>query len=610
MKKIGNIFIFFKKFKDKNKIHFGKNLKLTTKLSIGFLMIFVLLVAFLAVLKISNNKLIKEFRNMQSKVESIKENNSRAVFIQISSTLLTNSFFKNAILLMDTQNIYEAKSFVANALLGLDNFMETFNSVKNDQEISKLVGQIKEGIKTMYSFKEKEIEFIEKGQQSEVQLMKNNLKEVFETQIMTNLDEINFKLTPFLEELNIQNKVNIDEIVNDSANNIKVINKTDILFFSLVVFILFIILVLGFISYKSTKILINSLSKNLNHLATLQLEIQKDDDKNSTFELKFINSSLNKMVEAFKDTINKIVENSVLIKGESEKISNTVLLNGAATEEISKNISYMKNNINHSVEQAVNMAENSEKMYNEAIEMINSFDIIKNDNEKMLKEALSEKETIKNATAKVNEISDEIENNIEDVESLKIFSAEITNFIKKIYGITEQTNLLSLNAAIEAARAGEAGKGFGVVAGEIRKLAESSKCTAQEIENKIKVISDKIDYTVNNSHKSKEKMKEMNEEIERIENIFLKLMNVLVNITNSLESIYDETKEQSVSMESLKTHSKEIENIFREIFKGVDEINKTMFETSKSINSLIKVSEILVDNSEKVNQSIEKFVFL
>ena len=573
-------------------------------------MIFVLLVAFLAVLKISNNKLIKEFRNMQSKVESIKENNSRAVFIQISSTLLTNSFFKNAILLMDTQNIYEAKSFMANALLGLDNFMETFNSVKNDQEISKLVGQIKEGIKTMYSFKEKEIEFIEKGQQSEVQLMKNNLKEVFETQIMTNLDEINFKLTPFLEELNIQNKVNIDEIVNDSANNIKVINKTDILFFSLVIFILFIILVLGFISYKSTKILINSLSKNLNHLATLQLEIQKDDDKNSTFELKFINSSLNKMVEAFKDTINEIVENSVLIKGESEKISNTVLLNGAATEEISKNISYMKNNINHSVEQAVNMAENSEKMYNEAIEMINSFDIIKNDNEKMLKEALSEKETIKNATAKVNEISDEIENNIEDVESLKIFSAEITNFIKKIYGITEQTNLLSLNAAIEAARAGEAGKGFGVVAGEIRKLAESSKCTAQEIENKIKVISDKIDYTVNNSHKSKEKMKEMNEEIERIENIFLKLMNVLVNITNSLESIYDETKEQSVSMESLKTHSKEIENIFREIFKGVDEINKTMFETSKSINSLIKVSEILVDNSEKVNQSIEKFVFL
>ncbi len=229
---------------------------------------------------------------------------------------------------------------------------------------------------------------------------------------------------------------------------------------------------------------------------------------------------------------------------------------------------------------------------------------------KCYKEALSEKETIKNATDKVNEISDEIESNIEDVESLKIFSAEITEFTKKIYGITEQTNLLSLNAAIEAARAGDAGKGFGVVASEIRKLAENSKCTAQEIENKINDISAKIDYTVKNSHKSKEKMKEMNDEIERIENIFIKLMNVLVDITNSLESIYDETKEQSMSMKNLKIHSKEIENIFRDIFMGVDEINQTMSETSKSINSLIEVSEILVDNSEKVNQSIEKFIFL
>ena len=98
----------------------------------------------------------------------------------------------------------------------------------------------------------------------------------------------------------------------------------------------------------------------------------------------------------------------------------------------------------------------------------------------------------------------------------------------------------------------------------------------------------------------------------------VKLHNLHFNVTGPqfksiheyLESIYDETKEQSISMENLKIHSKEIENIFRDIFMGVDEVNQTMFETSKSINSLIKVSEILVDNSEKVNQSVEKFIFL
>lgn len=596
--------------REKINLNFFRNMKLTAKLGIGFLMIFLLLGAFLTILKTSNNRLIREFQETQAKVENIKENNSRAVLIQISSTTLTNSFFRNIMLLLDTTNIYEAKSFVANALLGLDNFIETYNSVGEDTNIANLVKDIKESINEVYYLKEKEINFLDLEKFQEAEKIKKELKEIFEMKILTNLDEINFKISPLLQDLNIKNTVNIDEIIKDSEANIKEIRSVDILFISLVVFILFIILILGFISYKSTKVLINTLTNNFNHLASLQLEIQKEDAKNSTFELRFINSSLNKMVNAFKETIVEIEKNSLLIKNESEKISNAVLLNGAASEEISASISQIKSNINTSVDQAVDMAENSEKMYKEAIEMIYSFDIIKEDNEKMLKEALSEKESIKNATAKVNEISDEIERNIEDIESLKTFSSEIGGFIKKIYGITEQTNLLSLNAAIEAARAGEAGKGFGVVAGEIRKLAEGSKHTAEEIENKIKTISDKIDFTVKNSHRSKEKMKEMNGEIERIENIFLKLMNVLVDITNSLESIYDETKEQSLAMENLKTHSKEIETIFKDIFVGIDEINQTMFATSQSINGLIEVSETLVENSDKVNDSIGKFVFI
>lgn len=140
---------------------------------------------------------------------------------------------------------------------------------------------------------------------------------------------------------------------------------------------------------------------------------------------------------------------------------------------------------------------------------------------------------------------------IEDVEKLNQNSVAITGFVESINAISENTNLLSLNASIEAARAGEAGKGFAVVADEIRKLAIQSESAASEIGKILLTMKTETVATVESARKTKHALDSQEEALTNTVQMFHKINESVFELSESVKMIVS----QMGHMEDAKTET-------------------------------------------------------
>lgn len=133
----------------------------------------------------------------------------------------------------------------------------------------------------------------------------------------------------------------------------------------------------------------------------------------------------------------------------------------------------------------------------------------------------------------------------ESVDELKTVTAGINEFVNIIKGISDQTNLLALNAAIEAARAGEQGRGFAVVADEVRTLAQRSSEASNEISSLIEKVNQQMEGVISGIHHVGGKSKEINTSTQSIEdtanNIVSLSKNMFQVITNSTSDAFIQT---------------------------------------------------------------------
>lgn len=208
------------------------------------------------------------------------------------------------------------------------------------------------------------------------------------------------------------------------------------------------------------------------------------------------------------------------------------------------------------------------------------------------------KSTVESKTAASNmivEIRSMLEKSVEESRSV----GQINELTGEILDIARQTNLLALNASIEAARAGESGKGFAVVADEIRMLADSSKDTANNIQN----ISNMVTEAVEKLSQNAEDM------LSFIDGNIMKDYDDFEAVSNYY---HDDAESVNVILSEFANNTSEMESIMQQINAGISNISCTVDESAKGVANAAHSAGTLVEamahiqEETKNNQNISK----
>ncbi|WP_026893575.1 heme NO-binding domain-containing protein [Clostridiisalibacter paucivorans] len=321
----------------------------------------------------------------------------------------------------------------------------------------------------------------------------------------------------------------------------------------------------------------NNITAQLKDLSERNYAEDNDIATNDFFE------DINRSLTSFK---NIVKSDFVGFKGMTDELN----VFGEKFNDISVNMNDTSKDIAGVVEQvaegAVNQAEETESaayLLNNNIKALNEIVDKENNSKNELEVAVGKindgYQELKNTSSNLQEIITQFSKVKEDSLSLQNKAKDVTKIVSAVEAISEQTNLLALNAAIEASRAGDLGKGFGVVAQEIRELAEESKDAVKNINNNLLSF-----------------IKEIDQLVTQIEEQFTTLNSENKNLSNVAQGNYDTV----VSIEKVSTSLIEMIN---QLTSEANAIN----DVSSNIEALAAIAEENSASSEEVSANVTTY---
>jgi methyl-accepting chemotaxis protein len=383
-------------------------------------------------------------------------------------------------------------------------------------------------------------------------------------------------------------------------------------------------------------------SSNVNDAIHSIIGSYESVSQGSTTQKELISRAYNSLIQ-LNDTVAGLAESAEIVSKSIGESTRSVIGLTSAVQGISKKITSISESANQ-------VASSTEQMSMSIADVSRNIDFLSGSSDKIASAVVQIDRSVKaietdategrvfsekvrlSAESGVRAVNESIEGikRIEDgslevssaIDTLRRRTEDITRIVEVIDDITEETNLLALNAAIIAAQAGEHGKGFSVVADEVRGLAERTFNSTKEISEIIKKASDdslratrimeeqkkKINSGVELALKSGDVLRQiLDHSVVALE----RMSNIAKAITELASVSVEVTKEMNKTAETIKNSASALKkqaDSGETIVKAVEQIRDAVFEVKNSIKEQEKGSNVIARNIQSVDELIEYLI--